>query len=202
VEAFREVDLALSDGARAGMPRGDGVDLLAQPVLEGGRQEGGSVFGAFASSDDDLVPFEVDVFDAQGEALEEPQATSVEEIGDEAKGGFHLFQELANLFAREDFGQVGGSFGAFEPMNVDLEDFFVQEEDSAQRLVLSGGGGASFIREVIEEGCDFGSSHPPRVSPAMKADELEDPMHVGLLGPRGVVHPPQCEPNGLRQHHG
>lgn len=94
-DAEREgrVDLAEAREEVFAMAERDGVELDSQARANPGGKERGAVVGALSESDGDLVAFEVDVFDARGNAFAEPEACAVEEFADESNGRIELFEE-------------------------------------------------------------------------------------------------------------
>jgi hypothetical protein len=106
-------------------------------------EDGDTVFEAFAFADEDLVGFEVDVFDAEADAFHEAHAGAVEEGGHEAEGAGHAGEDPVSLGFGEDDGEAGGAFGAvhvLEGAEILPEDLAVEEKQGVESLVLGGGG--------------------------------------------------------------
>ena len=59
------------------MKKFDRIKLLTQPIDQASRQDGAAVLVAFAATHNYLVPCEVDILDAQADALQQPQAGTV-----------------------------------------------------------------------------------------------------------------------------
>lgn len=63
----------------------------------------------------------------------------------------------------------------------------VEEEDSAEGLILCGGGDVGFSGEVGDVGLDFGDAHVFGVAFVVIEDVAAAPFDVGLFGAVGVV---------------
>lgn len=169
---------------------GDVLELLAQGGDECFGQHGGPVVFAFAIAHDDLSESEVDVFDAQAQALHEAQPAAVEDLGHELGCAAHVFDDGACFGGGEDGGQGARFFGAddvgweFDGL---VEDVTVEEEDGAEGLVLCGGGDVLLGGEVGEEILNFCDAHLCGVAFVVVEDESFDPVFVGLFGAVGVV---------------
>jgi hypothetical protein len=193
-ERFGEVDLSVAGGEVLVVEDAD----LGEMGLEGGQEafgeEGESVFAAFAFSDDDLFAVEVDVFDAQAAAFEEPESAAVEEFGHESVGSAHGGEDVLGLLGGEDDGESPGAAGGAEFAEVSegpVEDMIIEEGEAVEGDVVGGGGDFEIDGEVCEEGADavcpgvlwFGA-----VGEAF-AEELEvavGPGEVCLFGAEGV----------------
>ena len=80
-------------------------------------------------------------------------------------------QNLLDLLTGENGGDSPGHLGpnhSFEPGNIELEDFAVEEEDAAKRLILRGRADFAYSRKVREEGGDLDGTHIDRMPLAMK----------------------------------
>ena len=86
-----------------------------------------------------MARLEVDVFRAKPGALEQPQASAVEEARHELRCPGELRDHRAHLVAREDDRETTRTTGAHqvvEPWQLHTNDFPVQEEERCQGLVL------------------------------------------------------------------
>jgi hypothetical protein len=176
---------------------GDALDLGAQRVTGGHREERRPVAVALAPADHELAPVEVDVLHAEREGLHEAQAAAVEQLGDQAEGRVEALGEGDDLAATQHGGEVRRALRALEAVEVrhgEVEDPTVEEEQRAERLILRGGGGVTLHREMIEESGDLGGAELARVAAGVEGDEGADPVEVRLLGARRVVNPPYSRP--------
>jgi hypothetical protein len=108
-----------------------------------------------AAAHGDLVAVEVDVLDAQGQRLVDPQTRAVEQLTQEPEGRLQLVEQGAYGGAGEHGGEVFGAAGALEAVeggHVDLEHLAVEKDQRAKRLVLRRGRGALAYGQVVEEG--------------------------------------------------
>jgi len=177
-------DLAAPGGDVCAMSLLDQVDLLRELVAQASGQESCAVVLAFAASNDDLSPLEIDVFHAQRQALREPQAAAIHEPAHQAKRRSERREDSEHVAARQHRGQVYRSLRPVEAREVadlDLEDTLVEEDDSAQRLVLCRRGDAPFDGEVVKEGGQLFRLHHTRVLAAMEPKHLANPVEVGAL---------------------
>jgi len=102
----------------------------------------------------------------------------------------HLVNKVQDLFAGEDGGKAFGVFGGGgedDGIQVLVEDFPIEEEESREGLILSGGGDVSCLGEVGQEGLDFRRAHFGGVAFVVEKDEAADPVHVRVFGTDRVV---------------
>ena len=135
-------------------------------------------------------PAFVNVLDPQAEALHQAEAGAVEELGHQFMNAAHLVDEVQDLFAGEDSGEAFGAFGGGredDGIQVFVEDFAVEEKESAESLILRGGRDISLLGEVGQEGLDFGGAQFGGVTLVVEKDKAADPIHVSFLGAIGVM---------------
>jgi len=138
-QGVREVDLAPAGGPLGAIALGDETELAAEGVARAGRQERGAVV---ATPDHDLTAVQVDVLHADGKGLHEAEAAAVQQLGDQAKRPVEAFEEGSDVAAAKDGGEMLGTLGALEAVEVrhrDVEDAAVEEEEGAECLVLGRG---------------------------------------------------------------
>jgi hypothetical protein len=179
--------------------RDDRVDITA-----GRLTARGAVVGALAAAHGDLVALEVDVLDAQGQRLVDPQARAVQQLTEEPEGRVKLVEQGAHGRAGEHGGEVFGAAGALEAVeggHVDLEHLAVEKDQRAERLVLRRSRGALAYGQVVEEGRDFGRAQVARMTPVVKAHEGAHPGEVGFLRSRGVMQAAQGGRDGFEEGH-
>lgn len=112
---------------------------------------------AAAIAHDDLAAREVEVLDAQLQALLQPQARSVEQARHEPVHARQVSEHPLHLPAREDDrkpGRPARAHDRVEPGQRRLERLAVQEEDGGERLVLRAGGNLAFNGQVGQEPLD------------------------------------------------
>jgi hypothetical protein len=96
-----------------------------------------------------------------------------------------MIEEEEDLAPGEDRWEVLGPPGTLESLELRhraAEDVAVEEDNGAEGLVLSGGGGATLHYKMIEKCGEVGRAEVARVAAAMVADEGPDPVGVCLLG--------------------
>src|SRR5262249_55232046 len=106
------------------------LQVPLQRIDERGRQDGHAVLSALAVADDDLTVTEVDIFNAQAEALEDPHAGPVEKGRDEPLGTLEAHEEGAGFLSGEDDGEARWVLGAddsIEPLEGLVEDVAIEE---------------------------------------------------------------------------
>jgi hypothetical protein len=122
----------------------DVLDLAAEGLDRGGRQEGGAVLLSLAVADDDPDLVEVDVLDPQPEAFHQPEAGPVEQAGGQPGGAVELGQDGAGFLAAEDgrqpLGRPGSHDRVIDPVQGPSQDDLVEEEQGAEGLILGRGG--------------------------------------------------------------
>src|SRR5947209_81906 len=74
------------------------------------------------------------------------------------------------------------SLDVLEPTNFLLEDFLVEKQQCAQRLVLGGGSNSSVPGKMGQELADFVLRHFLRMALSVKQNKPLDPVDIGLLG--------------------
>jgi hypothetical protein len=119
------------------------LQVLGEGPVGHGREDGDTVLGALAVTDDDLTQRAVDVLDSQTAAFEQAQPRAIEEGGHEPGRAVQLGDDRAHLVASQHDGEAFRALGpnhAVEPGQVLMQDVAIEEEERAQRLVLGGGG--------------------------------------------------------------
>jgi hypothetical protein len=165
------------------------LELPLKRCLGSHREHRASVAVAFRTSDEDLEPLEIEILHAQVEAFVEAQTGAVEEEPNEAVHPLELPENGGDLGAAEYLGQVRGPPCAneVERLEPELEDLSVQEEKSAERLVLRGSCDVSLRGEVRQKGADIPSVEFARMLATVEENEAPNPSDVGVLGAPAVV---------------
>ena len=92
-----------------------------------------------------------------------------------------------------------GALDMVEPRQLDREDFLVEEQQRALRLVLRAGGDVAHGGQMGEKRLDLARTHVGRVALAVKKDEAFNPVQIRLLGPQAVVLQADLEADTLEQ---
>jgi hypothetical protein len=166
------------------------VQVVEQVRGEGVWKHADAVAGALTLADEDLVLGEVEILDPQAEAFHQSQAAAVEQASHKLVGAGEAAQDFVDFQACEDGGEGFGAVGAHElsgEVEFEVEDGAVEEEQSAERLVLGGGRDVVVDGEGGEERFDVVRGEEGRVSLFVEEDEAADPMQVGGFGAWGVV---------------
>ncbi len=132
---------------------------------------------------------EVEVLDAQPQALHQAQAGAVAALRHQSAGAREVVENAAHFLFGEDGGQAFGLLGV-QGVNRASAPFqrLAGEEQNGTAGVMAGGGGDSrFDCQMGEEGFDFGRPHLVRAAFAMEQDKAPDPVHLGVFGADGVV---------------
>jgi len=188
-EGVGEVDLSKTGSQVFFVKEAGAFDLAFQIGDDGFGQGGDAVLFALPVADGNCPVVEIDILDAQADAIHQTQAAAVEQLSHEFVDALKLGDDAQDFIAGQDGGKTFGAFGAGEEDGFDvfMEHFAVEEEDSRESLVLGGGGDVPFGGEVGEEGLNFGCAHLCRVAFLVKEDVAPDPIQVGFFGAVGVV---------------
>ncbi len=132
---------------------------------------------------------EIDVLNAETEALEDTHAGAVEQQDHELRFALQARHYRGHLVAAEDGGQAFGLTRAdhvVEPVEVGLEYVAVEEEDRGQRLPLGGNGHSTLLGEMGEEAVEVVAVEVARVA-MMKLHVAAYSGGISLLGADGVM---------------
>ncbi len=129
--------------------RFDEFKLFVEMTRESRWHGNHSVLFALAVADGDLQSLEVEVFDSDSAAFQQPQAAAVKQSGDEAIGAFgDMVQETANFVDAKDDRESIGSFSANGiELDFEVEDLGVEKKQCRECLVLGAGGDTSIDGE-------------------------------------------------------
>ncbi len=114
----------------------DGVFNIGKQFL---RENGDAILIAFARSDQDCKPIEVDILQAQAQGFHDPQATAVHQRAHQPVGLTQLAEYGLNLRAAEYHRKAPaapGAYHVFDPVQSDIQDPVVKKHDGTQGLVL------------------------------------------------------------------
>ena len=201
----RKIHLAPPGGDLGTVASRDLRELRSQALADAHRQERRAVVVSFAATHHDLVALEVDVFDPQRQAFEQPEAAAIEHLRDEAEGRLERLQDGLSFAARKDSREMHGAASArkaVEREHLEAENALVKEDDGAKSLILGRRRDAPLHGEVAQEGGGLRSGHFSWVAAAVKADEGADPLEVGFFGARRVVQSADGIPDSLEEGHG
>ena len=104
------------------------------------RQHGHAVFLPLAIADQDLVTCKIHVFDPQSQAFQQAKPAAVKQRAAQKVNTLQKIEKNLNLFTCENDWQPFGLLGpcdAFDPIEREFQDMPVEEEERAERLVLS-----------------------------------------------------------------
>ena len=147
--------------------RPGGLPVLAEQGQQPRREHHVAVLAALALADADDHPLAVDVVDAQGDDLGDPQPGGVGGHEDgavlEADDGR---EEPGDLVGAEDDGELLGLLGAGDALQdpVRAEGDLVEEPQGGDGLVVVAPGDVLLLDEVEEVGADVVAARGPRAS--------------------------------------
>ncbi len=133
---------------------------------------------------------EVDVLGPEPEALQQPEARAVEEAGHQPGGAVERGEDRPDLVPAQDGRRPFGPPGRGDPaqfLEGPTQDFAVEEQDGAGRLVLGRRRDIPLDGQVSEERLELGCPHLLRMAFPMEEDEAPDPLDLGVFGPDAVV---------------
>jgi hypothetical protein len=148
---------------------------------------------------------EVDIFDAQFETLQKAQASAIEDRDHQPGSAVQLGEDCADFVASQNDGDTNRAFCVDEILEIPerfLQYVFVEKQQSAEGLILSGGAHASDHRQMREERRDLDGTHVVGMALAVKEDESADPADVRLFGPPAVVSGPQFDTHAIEEFRG
>ena len=174
------VVVSLPDAARL-------AQLQAQGAVEGTRQHDDTVLAALAVAHDDHLAHEVDVFDAQADALEQAHAGAVEQAAEQAcdTALAHAREQRLHFDMREHDGDALLRHRAAElaqPRHVDADHLAVEKEQRAQRLAMRRRRDAALVGEHDEKVLHLRRPELARMTAARPAHEASHPIDIGFLG--------------------
>jgi hypothetical protein len=122
----------------------DSFEVEFEGGNEGSGEHSDAILVSFAGLDGDSMEVEVDVFDTEVYAFVEAEASAVEEVGHEEVIAGEVGEDFLDFRAGEDDGEFTGAVCPGElskRADIFVEDFFIEEDDSIEGLVLGRGGG-------------------------------------------------------------
>src|SRR5207344_3515825 len=143
-----------------------------------------------AVAHDQHSAIEVDVLDAQGEGLLQPEAAAVHEGRDQLGAASQMIEYGPDLGSRQDQRHPHGAFGArgvLEVIELSVEHLPEQEEEGAEGLVLGGAVDPTADGQVSEVGPDLDHAEVLCVAGAVERQEAVYPRRVRLLGAEAVA---------------
>jgi len=151
----------------------------------------GPVLTALATSDKDEVLTEIDILDAETDALHQTKTTAVKETRHKEVLAIHGGKQVPDLGAREDGGRPDLAFASDRsdfPVQGNIENFAVQKNQGVQGLTLGGCRDLANGRQVRQKAFNFPGSECIRVGLAAEVVNVaKNPLTIGQLGPIGVV---------------
>ena len=127
----------------------DALDVPGHGLFEGSRKERCAIAVAFAFSDDELASLWVEILDAESQALEKPEAGTVEKSSDQGVLTLEMTEHCADFVTRHDDGKAlrrSGAHGRVQAGEFPAEYLRVEEDERRERLILRRRRDASGIR--------------------------------------------------------
>ena len=175
------------------MQGADFDEMRTQPRREIARQHRHTILRALAVAHDDFAAREFDVLHAKAHTFHDAHARAVEQRADQPVRPLETNQNVRHLLSSEHDRQVRRRLcrlNAFQPGKLDRQDFPVQEQQRAARLVLRGRSDMARDREIGQKSLDFRRAHRRRMALAVKMDVASNPVDIRLLGPDAVMLQP------------
>jgi hypothetical protein len=169
----------------------------AEPI----RQDGDAFSHTFTFSNGDLAIPKIDILYAQPETFEQAQTASIEEVGHDSVISLQMGENRASFGSRKDDGKLGRAANALDvdKFELPIERLLVEEEQSAESLVLGGGRNVGINGEMSEECGDLWLAHLVGVAFSVEEDEAANPIDVGLLGADAVMLDPQVPADAIEE---
>ena len=127
---------------------------------------------------------------------------AVEQRADQPVRAVETSEHVRDFLSREHDRQARRGLrrlDAFQPGQLDREDFPVQEQQRAARLILRRRGDMARDREIGEKRLDFRRAHRRRMALAVKMDVASNPVDIRLLGADAVMLQPDPMANLVEQ---
>lgn len=159
--------------------------VMSKRLRNGRGQHRKTIFITLAASHDDLIPVEVNVLYAYPKRLGQSESGAVEQRGDEERCAIQVIEDGPDLLPGQHHRETlsaRGSNDRSDVIHINTQNVPIEEQDSAERLVLRGDRYMSINREVIEELLNVCDSEFTRMPRTVEADVADDPPTVGLLG--------------------
>ena len=107
----------------------DSLQMSLQGSSDLLREHGAPIFVPFALVDDELVLGKINIFDSQAEGFHKPEATAIQQLGDELMGGGESVEELLGFLFGHHHRDAAGMGG---PQGIDVvqllgEDMLVEK---------------------------------------------------------------------------
>jgi len=164
-----------------------------EPGLHGGGQHRDTVLVALTVPHDDLIRREVDVLDPEPRALEQAEASAVEQEAHQARHAVKSIENGPDLVPgqhnREPLRALRPD-DVVEPRQILLQHRTIKEQQCAQRLILCRRRHLFLDGQVAQELRDLDRAHLRGMAFAVEEDVAADPGDIGLLGAPTVVPGP------------
>lgn len=167
-------------------------DEFEQRLVQRPRQHDDTVLIPLAAADHDLAAVEVEVVDAQPQALHLAQPRPVEQLGAEperAAASLDRVEDLLDLLGRGDHRQSRRALrpDVVQGAQVDLQRLLVEEDQRVQRLHLRADGDVAVDGQMRQELIDVRRAQVAGMPLAVKQNEPPRPIDVAFLSAEGVV---------------
>lgn len=168
--------------------------VFPQGALQPVWKQGDPLAQAFPFTNGDLRGREIDVFNAETKALEQPQAAAVKEFAHETIFTAEMGDGRVCFFTRQDdreLRRAAHPLDAGEVGQLAIEHLLVKKEERAEGLVLRGSGDLGINRQMTQKGGDLLFAHFEGVSLSVKEDEASNPVRIEFFGAQTVMFDPQ-----------
>ena len=145
------------------------------------REHGDAVLGPLALANDELAVRKIDILHPKAQALHEPHARAVQQLGHQGMRAFHPGEHRVRLEPRQDDGEPArflGARDALHPRKVHAKYLAVEEQQRSKRLVLGGGRDVAIDGERREERGHMLRTKLARVAHPVEADVAAHPVLV------------------------
>ena len=177
-------------------------EMRTQSRREIARQHRHAVLRALAVPHDDFAAREFDVLHTKAHTFHDAHARSVQQATDQPVRSLETSENVRHLLLSEHHRQARRGFrrlDAFQPGQLDREDFSVQEQQRAARLVLRRRGNMARDCKIGEKRLDFRRAHRRRMALVVKMDVASNPVDISLLGADAVMLQPDLMANLVEQ---
>lgn len=140
-------------------------------------------FSAFSVAHKMIAAIEVDIFHPQSQTLHQSQAATLEHARREPMHAVEMRQYCRNFRPNLNHRQALGPLfhlKAVDPRQIDGQDFSVQKQQGAQRLILRTRRYVTASHEMGQIPCDLLCTHIPRIALSVKQDEPANPLNLDL----------------------
>ena len=144
------------------------------------------------------MAIEVDILDAQADALHQPHPGAVKQLRQQGIEPVHMRQDASDLVLGQ-YGRnaavMGRPLQVVQPGQLDGQHLAVQKQERTERLVVRGRRNLALGGQHGQEGFYLRRTHVARVPQATPADEKPGPVQIELFGAEAIVQIPRALTN-------